>query len=307
MWASLAVAAALASVGPRPSGARVGALSPSHAAVSRAHVSRACVSMETPSKEKQDALYEEYIRKRLDAGEDLDSQYDDLGADIDFDGGDSGSGAVGDGKVTLDDQHNSPFIVGGGGARDAVESFNAAGTMVDDPKKPGQKVEAAVSSRDVKQKNYWGRQVGTGYADQLADQGKWVDRPVLRQQLENWQNQQVRHTPSARLPPCPRARPARPPPLAPHTLSPAPLHHLHPPRAPPRPQSLKTATDSAVSAQTTFFGNTQEDQSTAYRKLKGRPIDSMRSELSARRASRVPPAGRLERWRPCRARALRVR
>jgi len=159
---------------------------PSRAGASRAQYSprRVAVRME----EAAPTSYEEYLQKRIDAGEDIESAYSDLGQDIDFDGGDSGSGAVGDGKMTLDDQHNSPFIVGSGSASDgALGTQNAA--TAGDPF-AGRGVKAAVNARDAKQKNYWGRQVGTGYADALEDDARYASRPVLRQQLENWQNQQ---------------------------------------------------------------------------------------------------------------------
>lgn len=133
--------------------------------------------------------YEKYMQKRVDSGEDVDSTYTDLGVEMDFDGGDSGSGAVGDGQVTLDNQHDSPFLVGGGGQRDSVEGASAM-TSSFDPEASDKGVEAAMNARDAKQKNYWGRQIGTGYADELLSAGKYEERPVLRQQLENWQNQQ---------------------------------------------------------------------------------------------------------------------
>ncbi|KAG8458907.1 hypothetical protein KFE25_004241 [Diacronema lutheri] len=133
--------------------------------------------------------YEKYMQKRVESGENLDETYSDLGVEMDFDGGDSGSGAVGDGQVTLDNQHDSPFLVGGGGQRDAVEGAAAIANL-EMAEKTEEVVEAAMSARDAKQKNYWGRQIGTGYADELLKEGKFEDRPVLRQQLENWQNQQ---------------------------------------------------------------------------------------------------------------------
>ena len=36
------------------------------------------------------------------------------GGDMEFDGGDSGGGVVGDGNTDLEDQHNSPSMVRGG-------------------------------------------------------------------------------------------------------------------------------------------------------------------------------------------------
>jgi hypothetical protein len=71
--------------------------------------SRAAVAMaKAPSAEPEESLYPAYIKGRTDKGEDVDGAYSDLGVESDFDGGDSGSGAVGDGQVTLDNQHDPP-------------------------------------------------------------------------------------------------------------------------------------------------------------------------------------------------------
>jgi hypothetical protein len=215
---------------------------------------RAAVGMRGPAVGRDETEYESYMRKRIESGEDVESTYSDLGVEADFDGGDSGSGAVGDGQVTLDNQHDSPFIVGGGGLRDTVEGASAMGGLDDTGAVVGlssktrskvtldTEVQASTNARDFKQKNYWGRQIGSGYADQLLDQGKYEDRPVLRQQLENWQNQ----------------------------------------------QSLKSATDTSVAEMTQFFGTTEADQANDWRKLRGRPIDSIRSQTCAR-PRRPPP------------------
>jgi len=112
--------------------------------------------------------------------------------DIDFDGGDSGSGAVGDGNCDLEDQHNSPTVIRGAGRaadRVAGDSSGMVGRG---------RVQSAVVSRDQKAKNYFGR--STGYAEEIKDERRWKevvkrnngeDRPILRQQLENWQNQKA--------------------------------------------------------------------------------------------------------------------
>lgn len=225
---------------------------------------RSCVAMQaTP---QGDTLYEEYIKKRIQSGENVESQYDDLGADIDFDGGDSGSGAVGDGKVTLDDQHNSPFIIGGGGARDSVESAGAA-AQSGQAKFKVRKVQAAVNARDVKAKNYWGREAGSGYAEELMKDDLYKDRPVLAVQLEHWHNQ----------------------------------------------QALKDATDAHATQLSEFYGQSASDTAVDWKKLRGRPIDSIRSEIRACRrggdgrgwpptcSPRIPFSQGWKMWDPTRA------
>ncbi|KAJ1634916.1 hypothetical protein T492DRAFT_969964 [Pavlovales sp. CCMP2436] len=138
---------------------------------------RAAVAMgKAPDADTEEALYPKYIKERKDSGEDVNGVYSDLGVESDFDGGDSGSGAVGDGQVTLDNQHDSPFLVGGGGLRDSIEGMAAMNSNskyddVPDEGADGNSVEGATSARDSKQKNYWGRQIGTGYADELAKKG----------------------------------------------------------------------------------------------------------------------------------------
>jgi len=212
---------------------------------------RAAVAMgKAPDADTEEALYPKYIKERKDSGEDVDGVYSDLGVESDFDGGDSGSGAVGDGQVTLDNQHDSPFLVGGGGLRDSIEGMAAMNSNskyddVPDEGADGNSVEGATSARDSKQKNYWGRQIGTGYADELAKKGLYEDRPVLRQQLENWQNQ----------------------------------------------QALKTATDAQTDAQTMFFGSSDANSATDWKKSKGRPIDQLRSEITNQN---VGPVTRLD-------------
>ena len=87
--------------------------------------------------------------------------------DIDFDGGDSGSGAVGDGNCDLEDQHNSPTVIRGAGRaadRVAGDSSGMVGRG---------RVQSAVVSRDQKAKNYFGR--STGYAEEIKDERRWKE------------------------------------------------------------------------------------------------------------------------------------
>jgi hypothetical protein len=113
--------------------------------------------------------------------------------DIDFDGGDSGGGVVGDGNTDLEDQHNSPSIVRGGmgGALGDTKGFSGGSLDVG----RGQ-VKSATSSRIASAgKNYFGR--STGYADIKIAQITDADREsgkmdeVRAQQLENWHNQRA--------------------------------------------------------------------------------------------------------------------
>jgi len=147
------------------------------------------------------SAFEDYIRNR-NAGAYDQGTYEEAAADmkefekydIDFDGGDSGSGAVGDGNVDLEDQHNSPTVIRGAGrAADRVAGGAGAGAEVGRGR-----IASATSSRDQKAKNYFGR--STGYADEILEERRWKevvkrnngeDRPILRQQLENWQNQKA--------------------------------------------------------------------------------------------------------------------
>lgn len=197
MWKAVPLALALLAGSPAH-GLRAGA-APRAAARSRVSA-RGTIAMGSPTgrsgareaeQDEELSEFEKYMQERLSRGEDVDSAYSDLGVEMDFDGGDSGSGAVGDGQVTLDNQHDSPFLVGGGGQRDSVEGADAVFALEEDEPK---QVEAAMNARDAKQKNYWGRQIGTGYAEELLREGKYVDRPVLRQQFENWKNQQALKT-----------------------------------------------------------------------------------------------------------------
>eukprot|EP00183_Erythrolobus_madagascarensis_P004385 CAMPEP_0185857646 /NCGR_PEP_ID=MMETSP1354-20130828/29607_1 /TAXON_ID=708628 /ORGANISM="Erythrolobus madagascarensis, Strain CCMP3276" /LENGTH=339 /DNA_ID=CAMNT_0028559917 /DNA_START=45 /DNA_END=1064 /DNA_ORIENTATION=+ len=134
--------------------------------------------------------YEEYMRERNagmhqggtmeEARQGLQS-FLDGGGDMEFDGGDSGGGVVGDGNVDLEDQHNTTSMVRGGWGR--TESTK-------------EKVTGATQSRIASAgANYFGR--STGYAevkiDQISDEDRKKKRmdEVRAQQLENWHNQRA--------------------------------------------------------------------------------------------------------------------
>ena len=120
-----------------------------------------------------------------------------------FDGGDSGSGAVGDGNVDLEDQHNSATLGGNrggfsdlGGGTDLV----GRGTVLSYADLPdeSQKVSGATEARTTSAgKNYFGR--STGLADKLINDISEEDRKMGRmdevraQQKENWFNQRAIH------------------------------------------------------------------------------------------------------------------
>lgn len=139
--------------------------------------------------------YEEYLRARNSgevSGGSVDEVTDQLKEfmkyDLDFDGGDSGGGVVGDGNTDLEDQHNSPSIVRGGFGHAA-----AAGGGVNVGRGA---VKSATDSRVASAgKNYFGR--STGYAEQKIAEITQKDVEsgkmdcVRAQQLENWQNQRA--------------------------------------------------------------------------------------------------------------------
>ena len=139
-------------------------------------------------------------------------EYDD-GAE--FDGGDSGSGAVGDGNVDLQDQHNSATL---GALRGGVADLTGATMDVGrgrvqslvDPQATRDsdgyanmnegdgKVSGATQSRTAAAgANYFGR--STGLADKLIDDITEEQRKsgrmdcVRAQQKENWFNQRAIH------------------------------------------------------------------------------------------------------------------
>jgi len=112
--------------------------------------------------------------------------------DMDFDGGDSGGGVVGDGNVDLEDQHNSTSML-----REGFIEGSALGQVESDPEKPSQ-VKGAMEARVASAgSNYFGR--STGYADKIIADMKEEDVKAHRidavraQQLENWQNQRSFH------------------------------------------------------------------------------------------------------------------
>merc|ERR1719359_2002138 len=116
--------------------------------------------------------------------------------DQEFDGGDSGGGAVGDGNMDLEDQHNSPTLGAlRGGIADFTEATRAVGrgnVMTND------NVEGATEARTASAgANYFGR--STGLAEKIIEnmndediRNHKVDR-VRAQQKENWFNQRAIH------------------------------------------------------------------------------------------------------------------
>lgn len=116
-----------------------------------------------------------------------------------FDGGDSGSGVVGDGNRDLEDCHNS---VTDGALRDGIaqielsRSFSGGGrvyqmeTMEDLPNEDHEfKGDSGAKSRERSAgANYYGRT--TGYRDKLVEKGMHY---VRAQQMENWMNQRALH------------------------------------------------------------------------------------------------------------------
>jgi hypothetical protein len=116
-----------------------------------------------------------------------------------FDGGDSGSGAVGDGNVDLEDQHNSATLGAlRGGIADVTGATMAVGRgnvkTLDDINEPKGATEARTASAGA---NYFGR--STGLAEKLIDGITEDDRKTGRmdcvraQQKENWFNQRAIH------------------------------------------------------------------------------------------------------------------
>jgi len=112
------------------------------------------------------------------------------GGDMEFDGGDSGGGVVGDGNTDLEDQHNSASIVRGGFGEASVSGMGA---------EVGRgKVAGATEARTAAAgKNYFGRT--TGYAEKLINEISEADvkaqkmDTVRAQQKENWFNQRAIH------------------------------------------------------------------------------------------------------------------
>jgi hypothetical protein len=137
--------------------------------------------------------YEEYILNRasgavqggsIEAAAEAYKEFEKY--DLDFDGGDSGGGVVGDGEMDLEDQHNSASIVRGGfGSASVGEGGVNVGRGT---------VKAATDAKIASAgKNYFGR--STGYAAKKIAEITEKDIAsgkmdcVRAQQLENWHNQ----------------------------------------------------------------------------------------------------------------------
>eukprot|EP00188_Purpureofilum_apyrenoidigerum_P000214 Plantae.Rhodophyta-Purpureofilum_apyrenoidigerum.ctg10856.p1 GENE.Plantae.Rhodophyta-Purpureofilum_apyrenoidigerum.ctg10856~~Plantae.Rhodophyta-Purpureofilum_apyrenoidigerum.ctg10856.p1 ORF type:complete len:343 (-),score=53.23 Plantae.Rhodophyta-Purpureofilum_apyrenoidigerum.ctg10856:139-1167(-) len=179
----------------RPAGALATSAQPCRTA---SHVSRRpTVSM---AAEDVPSTWEEYVKKReqggLHGGTMKEAQTGMLsfiagGGDMEFDGGDSGGGVVGDGNCDLEDQHNSTEFLREG-------FLSSDGKPVQDKSEHTGKIQSATSSRLASAgKNYFGR--STGYADEKIKQITEEDRKkhrldeVRAQQLENWHNQRAIH------------------------------------------------------------------------------------------------------------------
>lgn len=114
--------------------------------------------------------WEEYARQReagqLQGGSIDQAKADiqvfiDSGGDMEFDGGDSGGGVVGDGNTDLEDQHNSATL---GALRGGIADLSAASQEVGRGR-----VKSAVDARTASAgKNYFGR--STGYADKKIEE-----------------------------------------------------------------------------------------------------------------------------------------
>ena len=108
------------------------------------------------------------------------------GIDQEFDGGDSGGGAVGDGNMDLEDQHNSPTLGAlRGGIADLTPDPNTrqigrgqVKSYADLPDE-SMKVDGATSARTASAgANYFGR--STGLADKLISEISEDDRKMGR-------------------------------------------------------------------------------------------------------------------------------
>lgn len=168
-------------------------------------VPAAAVCMREEVKDEGLAFYEEYIKNRGSKSlaeaeaEYLKFKTLKLGGD-EFDGGDSGSGAVGDGNVDLEDQHNSATL---GALRGGISEAGATTAQVgrgnvqyNDLPDENENVKGTTEARTVSARgNYFGRT--TGYAEKFMD--KYTEKDfrdhrvdsVRAQQMENWQNQQA--------------------------------------------------------------------------------------------------------------------
>jgi len=163
----------------------------------RPHCARGSLSAIRMSDDPAVTDYEAYIRARDSgavAGGTMESAQEGLiefnKYDMDFDGGDSGGGVVGDGECDLEDQHNSASLVRGGFG--GAEGGGGEGSL-----NVGRgTVKSATESRTASAgKNYFGR--STGYADkkisEMTDEQVYKGQMdcVRAQQLENWHNQRA--------------------------------------------------------------------------------------------------------------------
>jgi len=162
--------------------------------------------MDSEATRDSEGSYEEYIADRASgktAGGSIEESAEGYAEfekyNLDFDGGDSGGGVVGDGNTDLEDQHNSASIVRGGFG---AASVGGGGVNVG----RGTVVSATDSKIASAGKNYFGR--STGYADKKLDElaeeqeklqasGQSAKADLARhtmdcvraQQMENWHNQ----------------------------------------------------------------------------------------------------------------------
>jgi hypothetical protein len=142
--------------------------------------------------EEMEAIEKEYLKFKSNAI--------DIG-DNEFDGGDSGSGAVGDGNVDLEDQHNNPTL---GALRGGIADYTEASIDIGagqvmgyrDLPDESMKVDGATNAKLASSgENYWGR--STGMAEKLIAKITEDDifhhrmDAVRAQQKENWFNQRA--------------------------------------------------------------------------------------------------------------------
>ena len=158
------------------------------------------------------ASWDEYLQSRGAADiertqeEYLQSKTLRLNLDSEFDGGDSRSGAVGDGNVDLEDQHNAVTLgANRGGVTDLSDASSFVGrgnvqSLVDYDSLPNEEnaakgaTEARTSSAG---KNYFGRSTGLAskLINEMSDEDVKMGRMdcVRAQQKENWFNQRAIH------------------------------------------------------------------------------------------------------------------
>uniref|UniRef100_A0A7S3S7A6 MSP domain-containing protein n=1 Tax=Emiliania huxleyi TaxID=2903 RepID=A0A7S3S7A6_EMIHU len=161
--------------------------------------SRVALADQDATRDASGTSWKEYARQReagqLQGGSIDQAKADiqvfiDSGGDMEFDGGDSGGGVVGDGNTDLEDQHNSATL---GALRGGIADLSAASQEVGRGR-----VKSAVDARTASAgKNYFGR--STGYADKKIEEITEDDLKTGRldcvraQQLENWFNQRAIH------------------------------------------------------------------------------------------------------------------